>query len=50
VTCWGDEVEKGVDAVVAEARVALDARLLGENVVVLALEVANNLGEAADRK
>lgn len=42
----GDEVEEDVDAVVAEARVTLDARFLGKNVVVLALEVADNLGEA----
>ncbi len=47
MTCWGDEVEEGVDAVVAEAGVALDARLLGENVVVLPLEVSNNLGKPA---
>ena len=38
-----DEVEQDMDAVVSEARVALDARLLGENVVVLPLEVANDL-------
>lgn len=29
-----------------EARVALDARLLGKNVVVLALKIAKNLAEA----
>ncbi len=42
----GDEVEQRVDAVVPEAWVTLDARLLGQNIVVLALEVADNLGEA----
>jgi hypothetical protein len=36
-----------VHAVVAEAGVTLDARLLGEDVVVLSLEVANDLGEAS---
>lgn len=41
-----DEVEHGVNAVVPEARVTLDTGLLGENVVVLPLEVADNLGEA----
>lgn len=42
-----DEVEEDVHAVVAEAGVTLDARLLGEDVVVLSLEVANDLGEAS---
>ena len=37
----GDEVEQGVNSVVPEARVTLDARLLRENVVVLTLEVTN---------
>lgn len=41
-----DKVEESVDTVVAEARVTLDTALLGENVIVLALEVADNLGEA----
>lgn len=48
VTCWGDKVEECVDAVVAEAGVALDARLLGKNVVVLPFEVSDNLGEATN--
>ena len=39
----GDEVEHGVHAVVAEARVTLDARLLGQNIIVLSLEVADDL-------
>lgn len=43
---WSDEVEQGVDSVVSEARVTLDARLLGQNVVVLSLEVSNDFGEA----
>lgn len=41
-----DEVKHGVHAVVPEARVTLDTRLLGQNVVVLPLEEANNLGKA----
>lgn len=42
----GDEVEKDVDAIVAETRVTLDARLFGQNVIVLALEVADDFGKA----
>jgi hypothetical protein len=45
VSGGGDKVEQGVDAVVAEARVTLDARLFGEDVVVLALEVPDDLLE-----
>ena len=45
VTGRGDEVEQSVNSVVPEARVTLDTRLLRENVVVLALEVAHNLLE-----
>ena len=41
-----DEVEQGMDTVVAETRVTLDTRLLSEDVVVLTLEMANNLLEA----
>lgn len=43
---WGNEVEKDVDAVVAEPWVTLDTRLLGKNIIVLSLEVSLNLGEA----
>jgi hypothetical protein len=39
----GDEVEHSMDSVVPEARVTLDTGLLGENVVVLPLEVADDL-------
>ena len=46
MTSGGDEVEEGVHPVVAEARVTLDTRLLGKDVIVLALEVANDLLEA----
>jgi len=37
-----------VDAVVPETRVTLDTGLLGENVIVLSLEISNNLSKAAD--
>ncbi len=43
---WRDEVEHGVDAVVPEAGVTLDTRLLRQNVVILSLEEANDLREA----
>lgn len=46
---WRDEVEKSVNAVVPEPGVTLDTRLLGQDIVILSLEVANNLGEAAER-
>lgn len=46
VTCRCDEVEHGVNAVVSEARITLDTRLLGQNVVVLPLEKANNFRKA----
>lgn len=41
-----DEVEKDMDTVVAEAGVTLDTRLLGKNIVILALEVTDNLAKA----
>ena len=41
----GDKVEQGVHPIVAEARVTLDAGLLGKNIVVLTLEVARDLTE-----
>ena len=44
-----DKVEESVNAVVPESRVTLDTRLLSQDIVILALEVANNLGEAAGR-
>lgn len=43
-----DEVEERMDTVVAEARITLDTRLLGEDVIVLALDVANDLLEAGE--
>jgi hypothetical protein len=41
-----DEVQESMDTVVSKAWVSLDPRLLGKNVVVLALEVADNLLKA----
>lgn len=43
----GDKVEEGVDTVVPEPRVTLDAGLFSQNIIVLPLQVADNLGEAA---
>ena len=40
-----DEVERGMDTVVAEMRVTLDTSILSENVIVLAFEIANNFLE-----
>ena len=45
-----DEVEQGMDTVIAEAGVTLDTRLLSENVIVLALEVANDLLETVGKE
>lgn len=42
-----DEVQQDVYTVVAESGVTLNTRFLCENVIVLALEVADNLSEAA---
>ena len=38
-----DEVQEYVYTVVAEPGVTLDTRLLGENAIVLSLEVSDNL-------
>lgn len=35
-----------MDTIIAETRVTLDTRLLGENVIVLSLEIANNFTKA----
>ena len=43
MTGRSDEVKHGVNTVVPEARVTLDTGLLGENIIVLSLEVADNL-------
>jgi hypothetical protein len=46
VTGRCDEVEQDVNTVVAESGVTLDTGLFGKNVIVLALEVANDFAEA----
>lgn len=46
VASGGNEVEHGVDTVVPESGVTLDTRLLGQNIVILSLEIANDLREA----
>lgn len=48
MTGGSDEVEHGMDSVVPEARVTLDARLLGQDVIVLPLQVSDNLRKAAE--
>lgn len=44
-----DKIEQGVNPVVPEARVALDARLFCQDIIVLTFKVPNNLLEAAAR-
>jgi len=46
VTGGCDEIEQDVDTVVAESGVTLDTGLFSENVVVLALEVADDFAKA----
>ena len=41
-----DEVQQNVYAIVSEARITLDARLLSKDVIVLPLKVADNFREA----
>ena len=43
-----DKVEESVNTVISETRITLDAGFFGENVIILAFEVTNNLGEASD--
>jgi hypothetical protein len=44
-----DEVQQGVYSVIPETGVTLDARLLGQNVIVLTFKVANDFLEAVWR-
>ena len=44
-----DEVEQNVDTVIPEAGVTLNPGLLCKNVIVLALEVADDLAEAVQK-
>lgn len=46
MTSGSDKVKHSMDSVVSEAGVTLDTRLLGKNIIILSLEVANDLGEA----
>lgn len=46
MACRRDEVEQSMHPVVAETRVTLDTRLLGQDVIVLAFEVAHDLLES----
>jgi hypothetical protein len=48
MTSWGDKIEQGVDSIIAETWVTLDARFLCKNIVVLSLEVADDLAETAE--
>jgi hypothetical protein len=41
-----DKVKHGVDAVVPETGVTLDTGLLGQNVIILSLKIADDLREA----
>ena len=45
VTGWGDEVEQAVNTVIPKPGVTLDARLLGQNVIILAFEMTHDLLE-----
>lgn len=47
---WRDEVQQNVYAVISEARITLDPRLLGKDVIVLPLKVADNFREAVHDK
>lgn len=38
-----DEVEEGVNAIIAESRVTLDARFEGKDFIILSLDVAHDL-------
>lgn len=48
VASGSDKVKKGVDTVVAEARITLDPGLLGQNIIVLSFQISENLLEAVD--
>ncbi len=43
VASWCNEVEKGMYAIVAEARIALDPGFFGKNGIVLSFEIAHDL-------
>lgn len=43
---WSDEVEKGMNTIVAETWVTLDTGLLCQNIIVLSLEVTDDFTKA----
>ena len=43
-----DEVEQSVHTIVSEARITLDTRLLSKDIIVLPLQIADDLCEAAE--
>lgn len=45
-----DEIEECVDSIVTEARVTLNSRFFGKNVIVLSLEISNNFLEASEQR
>jgi hypothetical protein len=49
VTCGCDKVEEDVDTVVPEARVTLDSRFFGKNIVILAFEVSDDFTKAEEQ-
>jgi len=50
MTCGGNEVQHSVHTVVPESGVTLDTRFLGQDIVILPLEVSNNLRKASSIK
>lgn len=40
MTSRGDKIEKSVNTIIAESWITFDTGLLGENIIVLAFEVA----------
>lgn len=50
MTSRGDKIEQAVNPVVPKARVTLNPGLLGQDVIVLTLEVAHNLLETVERR
>lgn len=49
MSSWRDEVEQCVHSVVAETRITLDTGLFGQDIIVLALQVADYFLEAKIR-
>lgn len=46
MTSGSDEIEKNMNTIVTEARVTLDTRFFGKNVIVLSFEVTDNFRKA----